>query len=292
MPDSEKITIYDASNRDRIDLVAWRNMVKELYDYRELIFRLTKRNVAAQYRQSFLGMLWLAFPPIATTVVFALLRQAEIVQIPLEGIRMPYALFVLIGVTIWSTFTQIVLAATGSVSAGGALVSKVYFPREVLVLSAVGGALVGALIRAAVVFISFIAFGFVPAWQIIWVPIALMPMLLFAVGLGLLFAPIHSVVHDTARILDFLFQFGMFLAPTIYPTPSLEDAVTHWQIALFWLHRINPVSYSIDAARALIDHGSFDLAQGFWISVVVSIMVMMLGWRFFHITEPLVAERL
>ncbi len=287
-----QISVYDASGRDRIALSAWRQMARELIEFRELVHRLVMRNFTSQFRQSFLGALWIAFPPIATTMVFALLRKASIVDIPMEGIRMPYALFALVGVTIWGTFTQVVLAATGAINAGGALVSKVYFPREVLVMSAVGGALIGALIRTVVVLVSFATFFYVPHWQIILTPIALIPMLFFAVGIGLFFAPINTMMHDMGRILEFVFQFGMFLVPTIYPTPSIDRAETAWQVGLFWLHRLNPVSYSIDAARALIDTGSYAFGPGYFASAVLGFLVFAIGWRFFHVCEPLLAERL
>lgn len=289
---SNAITVYDASGRDRIALSAWGQMIGELVEFRELIHRLVMRNFTSQFRQSFLGALWIAFPPIATTMVFAVLRQAAIVDIPMEGVRMPYALFALVGVTIWGTFTQVVLAATGAINSGGALVSKVYFPREVLVMSSVGGALIGALIRTAVVLVSFATFLYVPHWQIILVPLVLLPMLFFAVGLGLFFAPVNTMMHDMGRILEFLFQFGMFLVPTIYPTPAIEKAETAWQLGLFWLHRLNPVSYSIDAARALIDTGAYAFGPGYLASAILGFLVFAMGWRFFHVCEPLLAERL
>jgi lipopolysaccharide transport system permease protein len=290
--DGLAVTTYDASGRDRIALSAWRVMFRELHEFRELVYRLVLRNFTSQFRQSFLGCLWIAFPPLATTLIFALLRQAAIVDIPMEGIAMPYALYALVGVTIWGTFTQVVLAVTGSISGGGALVSKVYFPREVLVMSAVGGALIGALIRAVVVLLSFALFLYVPHWQIVWVPLALLPMVFLAVGLGMFFAPVNTMMHDMGRMLEFLFQFGMFLVPSIYPTPDLAKAESAWQAALFWMHRLNPVSYSIDAARALISEGSYAFGPGFLAASVLGLLVFAMGWRFFHVCEPLLAERL
>ncbi len=290
--DGLAVTTYDASGRDRIALSAWRVMFRELHEFRELVYRLVLRNFTSQFRQSFLGYLWIVFPPIATTVVFALLRQADIVTIPLEDTDLPYALFALLGVTIWGVFTQLAQACTGSISAGGALVSKIYFPREVLVFSAAGNALIGGLLRAVVVLISFAAFAYMPHWEIVLVPLVLLPTLMLAIGLGLFLAPINTMMHDMGRALEFIFQFGMFLVPSIYPTPDLTQSESSWQVCLFWLHKLNPVSYGIDATRSLISTGSAELGPGFLASSVLGLLVLALGWRFFHACEPLLAERL
>jgi ABC-type polysaccharide/polyol phosphate export permease len=84
----------------------------------------------------------------------------------------------------------------------------------------------------------------------------------------------------------------MFLAPTIYPTPDITTASTVWQKGLYWLHTLNPVSHYIQAIDALIEKGSFHMDTGFWVATVISFLVLAIGWRFFHICEPLLAERL
>ena len=108
----DKITIYDAANSDRISIRAWRVMFRELGESRELISRLVKRDMASQFRQSFLGYLWIILPPVATTIVFTLLRKANIINVPMPEDAMPYALFVLVGTTIWGLFTQVTIHRT------------------------------------------------------------------------------------------------------------------------------------------------------------------------------------
>jgi len=288
----EPITIYDASGRDRVSLAAWGSMLRELAQYRELIYRLVFRNVAGQFRQSFLGYVWIALPPVATTVVFSLLRQAQVVNVPMPAGAMPYALFALVGTTLWGLFTQITITATTSIANAGSLVSKIYFPREVLVFSAVGSALINGVIRFAVVALSFLLLSYSPRWQVLFFPLLLVPMIALALGLGLLFAPVNTMMNDMSRLLEFAFQFGMFLAPTIYPTPMLEPGITNWQMALYWLHQLNPVSHFLHAINRLSETGAFALTPGLLVSTLFSFLVLALGWRFFHICEPLLAERL
>jgi lipopolysaccharide transport system permease protein len=291
-------TIYDSSNRDRLSLYAWRVMFRELYDSRELIVRLVLRNFSAQFRQSFLGYAWIIFPPVATTLIFAVLRQAQIVNIPMEGRDIPYVLFALIGVTTWGMFTQFVMSATASISKAGSLVSKIYFPREVLVVSEVGGALINSLIQFAVVAVTCVLLRYVPAWQVVFVPLALLPMLFLAMGLGLFFAPINTMMNDMGRILQFLFQFGMLMAPTVYPTPRLavNPETGEWPSLamqfIFWIHSLNPVSHTLYAVRDLVETGQFVFTTGWLVSTLLGLLVFAIGWRSFHVCEPLLAERL
>jgi lipopolysaccharide transport system permease protein len=286
------MTVYDASERDRISLGAWRHMVGELWGYRELVRRLVFRNFAAQFRQSFLGYFWVAFPPMAATLVFTLLRQAQIVNVPMEGHTMPYALFALIGTTLWGFFAQVTLMATTSISNAGVLVSKIYFPREVLVLSAVGNSVINLVIRLGVVGLTCLLMLYPPHWQVVFAPFFLLPVAALALGLGLFFAPLNTMMQDMSRLLEFAFEFGMFLAPTVIATPRLTETSTAWQQALYWVHTLNPVSHFMAAVHGLVETGTVAVGPGLLISTVLSFLVLALGWRFFHICEPLLAERL
>lgn len=285
-------TIYDASNRDRLSWRAWGAMFRELRDFRELIQRLVLRNVSGQFRQSFLGYLWIILPPIGTTVVFTLLQRAQIVAITMPEGSMPYPIFALLGATIWGFFTQVVTMATTSISNAGALVSKIYFPREILVFSAVGNAIVNLLIRFLVVLLTFAALRYVPHWQSMAFLLLLIPFTLFSVGIGLLLAPLNTMMNDVSRMLEFAFQFGMLLAPTVYPTPVLTESAASWQNLLYWAHHLNPVSHYLYALHELVEQGTLSWTPGLITALAFSVVVFLVGWRFFHATEPLLAERL
>ncbi|MBU0677868.1 MAG: ABC transporter permease [Verrucomicrobia bacterium] len=288
----EQVTVYDSSGEDRIALSAWKHMFAEIWQFRELINRLALRNIAGQFRQSFLGYLWVALPPIATTVVFTVLRSANIFNVPMEGELLPYTLFTLIGITIWQLFTQFTMTSTTSISNAGALVSKIYFPRETLVLSATVSLLVTAAVNALIVALVFAVQRFVPAWQSVLFPLYCLPIVFLALGLSLFFAPLNTMMNDVSRILQFAFQFGMFLTPTVYRTPKYEDIATIWETILYWLHTLNPVTHVIVTVRQLTTGEVLLAGPAYWISAAVSVLVFALGWRFFHICEPLLAERI
>ncbi len=286
------ITIYDASGRDRLSLGAWRVMVRELLDYQELIFRLVRRAISGQFRQSLLGYLWIVLPPVATALVFNMLQGARVISVTLPDDGMPYALFALVGATAWGYFQQVVSAATSSISSAGPLVSKIYFPREILVFSSAGSAVLNLAIRVAVIVLTCLLMGYHPPWQA-WSGLLLfVPLTLLAFGLALLLAPINAIVNDVGRALEFVFQFGLFLVPTVYPTPDPAQMTSRWEMLLYWMHVLNPVSHYLYAIQSLMNHGSFPFTAGLQVSMGLSVLVFLIGWRFFHGTEPLLAERM
>ena len=286
------VTVYDAEGSDRTSLGAWRVMVRELWDSRELIHRLGTRNVSAQFRQDVLGYVWILLPPVATTLIFSFLRRAEIVKIDFPGDALPYALFTLLGSTLWGFFSQMTVAVTSSVASAGSLVAKIYFPREVLALSATTGATINLLIRMGIVLLTCAAMRYAPHWQMIALPLYLAPIALLAMGIGLFLAPINTMLRDASRALDLVFQFGMLLAPTVYPTPSRDALAGGYTEVLYWLHTLNPVAHCMNASAALVHTGHFSFGPGLWLSWAAGLVAFLAGWRFFHVCEPLLAERL
>ena len=102
-----KVTVYDSTGYDRARLSAWRVMVRELVESRELISSLVTRNLSGQFRQSFLGWIWVVLPPIATALVFTMLRTADVINIQLGADAMPYTLFALLGSTLGPTWQEL-----------------------------------------------------------------------------------------------------------------------------------------------------------------------------------------
>jgi len=284
---TDNVTVYEPAAKRRLSLSAWKDMVVELYSVRELVWRLVHRDFVSQFKQTYGGIFWAVMPPVATTIVFSFLSKSRILNV--GQTVLPYPLFVLVGSTIWQLFSQATLRVAGSVASGGSLVSKVYFPREALAFSALGSVLIGFLIQTAVVIITFAFYLKLPAWQVVFVPFALVPLVLFSVGLGMFLAPFQVMVRDVTRALSFVFGFALFFAPTVYPTPTNPDTLSKQILAIS--HRLNPVSYFMTAVRDLISHGSLSEPGLYLACAACSVIIFLLGWRFFHICEPLLAER-
>jgi lipopolysaccharide transport system permease protein len=256
------------------------------------VHRLVLRNLSGQFRQSFLGYLWIVLPPVVTTIVFSLLRRAQIMDIGIPPGGLPYELQVLVGTTFWGFFTQVVIAAATSIASAGNLVSKVYFPREVLVVSAVGQSLVNLAIRLGLVVVACALSGYLPSWSALGLPLLALPLLALGLGIGALLAPVNAVMNDTSRLLEFAAQFGLFLVPAVYATPVPAAGGGGLQEALFWLHTCNPVSHVLYTAYDWMAAPAVTHPIGLLLTTGASLLALALGWRFLHICEPLLAERL
>jgi len=282
-----KVAVYEASGKRRLSVAAWKDMALELYATRELVWRLVHREFVSRYKQTYVGVVWAVLPPVATTIVFSFLSMSRVLNV--GPTALPYPLFVLVGSTIWVLFSQGAVGVSGSIARGGSLVSKVYFPREALALSAMGSVLIAFLIQSLVVIVTFALYLQVPAWQAVLVPLALVPLVLLSLGLGLLLAPFNTMVRDVGKLAEFVLRFAMFLGPTVYPTPANPDTWTKQVLTV--LHRVNPVSHFMTAARDLVTEGHLSEPGFYAAAAVCSVMVFLLGWRFFHICEPMLAER-
>lgn len=286
----------EAGHSTRLSLGAWRHMFREIWDSRELVRRLWYRDFIGQFRQSFLGILWMIVPPFATALIFTTLRHAEIVNIPMDPSAMSYALYALVGSTVWQMFSSVSLQVTESLAGGGALITKVYFPREVLALGAAGKAMVPTLFQLSSLLVVLLASRYIPRWEMILIPFALLPLIAFSLGIGLLLAPLNVMMRDTGQALGFILRFAMFLTPTVYPTPSLPEVEAdggQWITAIiFWLHNLNPVSHFMNAIRDLIQFGSLIDPVSYAMASAIALVTLAVGWRFFDVCEPLVAERL
>jgi lipopolysaccharide transport system permease protein len=272
--------VYTPAVRQERGLALWRVMAREIVDSREIIWRLFLRDFAARYRQSLLGYLWALTPPIITAVTFTWLSARQLIRT--EGGTLPYPLYVLVGTSIWQLFAGGLLAATQSLTNAGALVSKVNFPRKALVIASLGHTMVDSAIRGVLVAGGFIAYGLWPSWSALWIPIAVLPLGLFSLGLGFVFALVNGVARDAGQLLAFLLTFWMFLTPVVYP-PS---AITH----AGWL-RFNPVTpFVVETQNLLVGRSLSDPVAYAW-AAAGAVAMLLLGWRVFDLAEPRIAER-
>jgi lipopolysaccharide transport system permease protein len=256
-------------------------MVRELYDSRELTWRLFQRDFSARYRQSILGYVWAVVPILVAVATFSWLNRANV--LPIAETALPYPVFVLLGMTVWQLFAAGVAGATQSLVNAGSLITKINFPRETLVLAAFGQSLFEFGIRAVLVVMAFAVYGVSPAWPVVLIPFAIIPLCLFTVGLGYLLALANGVMRDTGQTSTLVLTFWMFLTPVVYPAPAAGLPTL--------LSVLNPVSPFVIAAQDLATLGYLSHPHSYGIGTVLSVIVFLLGWRVFHLTEPRIAER-
>ena len=276
----EREVIYRPTGTDGIGLAAWREMVSEMVDSRELTWRLFLRDFSARYRQSVLGYVWAILPALVTTATFTWLNRTHV--LPIAGTTLPYPVFVLLGMTVWQLFASGLTNATQSLVGASALITKINFPRETLVISAFGQAVFEFFIRIFLLVAAFIIYHVVPAWTVILIPLAMIPLCLLTLGLGCIFALVNGVLRDAGQVVTFLLTFWMFLTPVVYPVKPGSHSL---------LNVLNPVSPFVIAAQDLTSSGHLTQPLNFAIGCAVSVIIFLMGWRVFHLTEPRIVER-
>ena len=276
------VTIYEPNHIVKAGIRVWGEMFRELYDFRGLIWRLVIRDISARYKQSFLGLFWAFLAPLVLMIVFVWIKNKKI--IPIADTDMPYAAFVFLGQVVWLLFYHGIITTANSLVRAGAMITKVNFPKEVLILSAMGETIFEFLIRIPLLILVFFWVGFTPDSSLLMLPVILLPLLLLTTGLGFLVSLLNAVFRDISNFLTIILNLGMFVTPVIYPPP------TSWPMA-FWVNHVNPISAFVTAARDLASEGYLTQPASYISSSILGVFLFFLGWRLMHLVEPKIAER-
>ncbi len=201
-------------------------ILKVVWDYRDLVYMFVKRDFVSSFKQTILGPLWFFINPIFTTVVY-LIVFGNIANLSTDGA--PKILFYLAGVTLWNYFSSS-LGGTSNVFVGNAgIFGKVYFPRLVMPITIV----ISNLMRFGVQFLLFLVVFFyywykgevTPNWWVLFTPIFILLMSLFALGVGMIFSSLTTKYRDLSMLLSFGISLYMYATPVIYPTSMLSASI-------------------------------------------------------------------
>lgn len=280
---NREITIYEPNHILKAGIRVWPEMIRELLNSRELIWRFTIRDISARYKQSTLGILWSFLTPLVMMFTFVWVKGMNI--LPIKDTNMPYPSFIFLGQMVWLLFSHGVTITTNSLVEAGSLLTKTKFPREVLVLSKLGQTVFEFLIRIPLLFIIFFWVGFIPKPTIFLVPFILLPLLLMVTGLGFYVSIFNGIMRDISSLIGILMSIGMFATPVIYPPP------VSWPLS-FWVNYVNPVSAFVTASRDIVTTGHLTDPLSYVVSTIISVLLFFTGWRVFHLIEPKIAERI
>lgn len=271
---------YEPNKYLKLGVKIWVEMFQELMECRELIWRLFVRNLTAKYKQAAFGYVWVLITPFIAIGTFMFLNRAGILNI--GDTDMPYPLFALIGLSVWQLFSTGLTNGCNSLVSAGDMISKINFPREVLVFSSMAQALFEFMVKYILILIGFIVFQWMPSWGIIFFPLAVFPLFILTLGLSLILSLINGVVRDTVNVVTLLTTFLMFLTPVLYPI-SVEKSI-------FFL--LNPLAPLIDAPRNLIIYGYIQEPRSFISASGLSVLIFFMAWRLFHLVETKIPERM
>ena len=216
---TEKETLIKRSTEWR-----WLNW-KEIVQYRDLLYFLTIRGIRAKYAQSILGVSWAVIQPLFTTVVFTVVF-GNFAKVNSHGV--PYLLFNFIAMLPWTYFSGTLTDASVSVVQNNTLITKVYFPRVFIPLSAALAKWLDFAIAFIVLIILLFYFRISPGWNLIYFPILFVDLFLVSMALGLLFSAMSVQYRDVKHGMTFLVQLLLYFAPVVYSTYSVSASWQKW----------------------------------------------------------------
>ncbi|MEW6028223.1 MAG: ABC transporter permease [Chloroflexota bacterium] len=255
--------------------------LRDLWTYRELVFFMIWRELKVRYKQTLLGAAWAIIQPVMTMVVFNFLF-GKVAKVPTDGI--PYPIFAYSALLPWGLFTTALNQASRSLTSNHNMISKVYFPRLVLPISSVLAGLVDFAISFVILIGLMIYYKITPTWTALWaLPFFLLLAILTALGVALWLSAINVKYRDVNYALPFLTQFWMFITPVAYSAKIISD---QWQI----VYSLNPMAGVVNGFRwALLGSGSGPNAA-LWVSVAISMLVLVGGLFYFRNMERTFAD--
>lgn len=253
---------------------------REIWHYRDLLFMLVKRDFITFYKQTILGPLWFIVQPLLTTLIFVILF-GNIAKLSTDGI--PQLAFYLAGITIWNYFAESLTKTSSVFTANASIFGKVYFPRLIMPLSIVASSLLKFAVQfvlfiLVVLYYTFVAQSIQPNLWILFTPVLIILMALFALGVGMIFSSLTTKYKDLTFLLAFGIQLFMYITPVVYPSSALPEK---FQI----LAKINPLSSIFECFRyAYLGTGTFTITD-LLISTLVIVFLFFTGVLVFNKVE-------
>jgi lipopolysaccharide transport system permease protein len=214
----------------------------DLWKSRELLYFLTWRDVKVRYKQSVLGVGWVIIQPLLMTVIFTIFL-GKLARVPSNGV--PYPLMVLSGLLAWTFLSSAVIASSNSLVGNAHLITKVYFPRVMVPLAAVGARLIDFVISFIILGGMLIYYGVGVSWKIVMLPVMVLLITALALSIGMIASALNVKYRDVGVIIPVVIQLWMFASPIVYP---LELVPARWQK----LYALNPLAGIIVGFRATL----------------------------------------
>src|SRR3972149_1798056 len=254
----------------------------ELGRRHELLWHMTVRHLKGQYKQSVLGSAWAFVNPLSLMLTLSFVFST-IVGVRSPGI--PFPLFVLTGLLPWMFFSNGLSSATDSVAGASSLVTKVYFPREILPTAAILTKVVDLALGILILTGMMVYYGHAPTWTIVWVPVLFLIQFLFTLGLSLPLAALNLYFHDVRYLVGVVLTLWFYLTPIIYPVDQVPPG---YRI----LFDINPNSLLLNAYRRVV---LMDLSPGadrLLLGLGIALATFVIGYHLFKKMEPGFADKI
>lgn len=249
-----------------------KNYWKDIWRYRELFYILSWRDIKVRYKQTTLGVLWAIIRPVLTMAVFTFVF-GRLAHMKVEGTA-PYAIMVFAGLLPWQFFSNALTESSGSLVDNQNLITKVYFPRLIIPASSVITSSIDFLISFVILLVLFVAYGYLPPVQILFIPLFAILTFAASFGPGLYLTALNVKFRDFRYIIPFVVQFGLYISPVGFSSNIVPDK---WK----WAYALNPMVGVIDGFRWCIVQNAPNpmLRYPFYISLA---MIFFFVWLAVH----------
>jgi lipopolysaccharide transport system permease protein len=259
-----------------------KRMWYDLLASRELAWQLLVRDISAQYRQSYLGVIWAFIPPIILAAGFTFASRSRIINISETDI--PYPAYIMLSMTLWQTFVESLNGPLQAVMGSKALMAKINFPREAVVLSKVGQVFFNFGVKLILIVAVFLWFRIPVPWTIVIAPVALIHLVMLGTFIGLLLAPLSGLYNDVGKFVGLMINPWLLMTPVVYPVPSEGLFAT--------IVRLNPVTPLLVTTRELATTGVVTQPLGFWLVSGLTFVGLLVAWLLYRVSMPYVIERI
>lgn len=278
--------------------------LKEVWQYRDLLYFFSWREVKVRYRQTVLGVAWAVLQPLLTMVVFTIFFGG-LAQIPSDGI--PYPIFSFTALVPWTFFSTGVQNATNSLLTNAPMLKKIYFPRLIVPFSSFVSAFVDFFIAFGVLFVMVLAFAslaptpliqhiweYQAVWEtipygiqlssrLLWIPLLFVMMVFASLGIGIWLSALNVQFRDVRQAIGFILRLWMFITPVVYPTSLLSP---NWQL----IYALNPMTGIIEGFRWALLGTQSDVFPLMGVSLIVSSLLLVTSLFYFQAVERKIAD--
>jgi lipopolysaccharide transport system permease protein len=271
--------------RIHVDAARWSALpdLHELFAHRDLFLTLAIRDLKVRYAQTVLGLAWAVVQPLATLVILSLIFGRAV---NVSTGDLPYPLFAIAGISVWSYFAFVLKESGGSVIGAQEIVRKIWFPRLIIPLSKAAVGLVDLLVALLMVVVLMAWYGVMPGPHALYAPFYLLAIILIALGLGIWISALTIRFRDLQHVVPFIIQFGLFATPVAYPCSIITGSLPKWVQVLYFL---NPMAGAVEGWRwSLLGVG--DPGGLCWLSLASGLVIFITSLLGFRSVERVVAD--
>ena len=256
-----------------------REIVREQYDFRELLYQMTRRDLLLRYKQTVMGFGWAIFMPLVNTAVFSVIFTRVA---PLD-VDMPYALFAYCGLLAWNFSASSFRFAVSSLTSNASLVTKVYFPREIFPIAAVLVSLVDFAVGSSVLIGLMVYYQVMPTAALLALPWVMAVHIMFTLSISLLLAMANLFYRDVKYLFELVLTVWMFVSAVLYPVNQVGGMMGQ-------VMALNPMTPILEAYRDVLLRGRVLDPASFLGTTAVSATLLVVAWVIFHRAEYAFAE--